>query len=160
MNWRNRQYSWNTNHLIPRNGHVLRHWVCPRLKVQIEDKHLPCPFLFGPCLCRCARKKSLLELLSGGKVRKPPFRKLSQPFEKPFLPRLPLDHQAQSSSHRNSDSCACSSPRDALPFPVDPPLLIPLPVFFFFSFRLLHGLDCQAYSWLSHVQEHDPSSST
>ena len=46
--------NWKTNRLIPRHGHILLHWVFPRLKVQIEDKHLPYPFLCGPCLCHCA----------------------------------------------------------------------------------------------------------
>ena len=102
--------------------------------------------------------KKLLEPFSDGLVRNPPFRKLSLPFEKPFLPRFPLDHQTLSSFDRNSVFCCCSSPRNALPVPFDP--LLPFPFPFLFNFRVLNDLDRQAYSLLSHVQKHDPSSSS
>ena len=47
-NKRNRQLSWNTNRLIPSHDHILLQSVLQRLKVQIEDEHLPCPFFFDP----------------------------------------------------------------------------------------------------------------
>ena len=46
---RNRQSNgWKTSRLIPRRGHILLHchWVFLRLKIRIEDKFLPCFFLF------------------------------------------------------------------------------------------------------------------
>ena len=51
---RNRQAnSWSTSRPIPRNDHILLHQVFLRLKVLIEDKHLPCLFFSDLCLFLC-----------------------------------------------------------------------------------------------------------
>ena len=118
LNKRNRQLSWNANRLIPKHGHILLHRVFLRLKVQIEDEHLPCFFLFGLSLCLLPIF-SLAVLVSGWQVRKSLPERQFCPFEKPFLSLFPLDHQAQ------SGSCACSSPRNNLPFPFNLPLPFP-----------------------------------
>ena len=39
---------WHTNSLIHRPGHIFLHWVFLRLRIQIEDRFLPCLFLFDP----------------------------------------------------------------------------------------------------------------
>ena len=53
---RNRQSNWNTNRLIPRDGLVPLQRVFQRLKILSVDMHLPCLFLFDPCLCLCVKK--------------------------------------------------------------------------------------------------------
>ena len=42
-------------------------WVFLRLKIRIEDKFLPCLFLFGPFLCLCCGDNPCLRLCLGGK---------------------------------------------------------------------------------------------
>ena len=65
---RNRQsHGWQTNRLIPRHGRILFRWVFLRLKIRIEDKFLPCLFLFGPFLCLCSGDNPHLRLCLGGK---------------------------------------------------------------------------------------------
>ena len=102
---------------------------------------------------------SLAVLLSGWQMRKSVPEGQFCPFEKPFLPLFPVDHQAQSSSDHQSRSCACSSPRNVLPFPFNLPLPFPFALpFLLLTWRPLNGLDCQVFSWSSHVHKHDLSS--
>ena len=85
--------------------------------------------------------------------------KLVLPFEEPFLPLLPLDHQTLSSSDHHLVSCVCSSSRCALPVLLNPPLLLPLPLPFDLEILKLSGLPSVFCSLSSHVQKHDLSSS-
>ena len=65
---RNRQsHGWQTNRLIPKHGRILFRWVFLRLKIRIEDKFLPCLFLFGPFLYLCCGDNPCLRLCLGGK---------------------------------------------------------------------------------------------
>ena len=90
---------WKTSHLIPRRDKILLHWVFQRLKVQIEDKHLPYPFLFGLCLCLCSGGNLCLHFFLAGNCENHLSEIHHCLFEKPslpFLPFCPLDHQEQS----------------------------------------------------------------
>ena len=86
---------WQTNRLIPRPGHILLHWVFPRLRLRIEDRSLPCLFLFDPCLFLCFGESPCLHLYRAGKGENHPCGSHHCLFDKPFLPLFPLDHQNQ-----------------------------------------------------------------
>ena len=103
---------WETSRLIPRHGHILLHWVFLVLKVQIEDKRLPC------LLCLHAGGNACLRLLLVGECENHLSGKPSS--ENLFLPFFPLHHQAKSSSDHHSRSCAYSSPRNALSVLLNP----------------------------------------
>ena len=98
--------------------------------------------------------KSFPAPLSGWYGRKPHFCRRSLPFDKPFLLFFPLDHQSMSSSRHHRESCACSSPMNALLVLLDRPLLflVPFP-FLLIILRSLNGLDCQTHSASSHIQK-------
>ena len=86
---------WQTSRPIPRHGHIRLHRVFQRLKVQIEDKRLLYPLLV--LASAFMRVEIIACTLSDLQVRKPPFRKLSLPFGKPYMPSLTSDHQVKSS---------------------------------------------------------------
>ena len=140
-----RSNDWQTNRLIPRPGHILLHWVFLRLRIPIEERFFPCLFFFGPFPCLCSWYNPYLLLCRAGKGENPPSWKPSLPFDKPFLPFFPLDHPTWSSSCHHSGSCACSSPKNALPVLLDRPLPFPFPFpFLLFTRRPLNGLYCHA----------------
>ena len=124
LNKRNRHLSSNTNRLIPKNGHIPLHWVFPRLKIQIEDMHLPCFFLFVLASAAC----TLSWLVSA----KTTFLKAFITFRKAFFASFSFEPPRTIFSDTNSMSCACSSPMNALPVPLNRPLPFPVPFPFFF----------------------------
>ena len=61
MKSRTRQSNgWQTSRPIPRHGHILLHWVFQRLKVRIEERFLPCLFLFDPFHYLCSGESPCL----------------------------------------------------------------------------------------------------
>ena len=107
---RNHQSSdWQTNRLIPKPGNILHHWVFLRLRILIEEQFLLCLFLFDPFLCLCCGECLCLHFCRAGTGENNFLWKPSLPFDKPFLPFFPLDHQTRSSSCHHSGPCAYSS---------------------------------------------------
>ena len=64
---------WQTNRLIHRPGRILLHWVFLRLRIQIEDRFLPCLFLFDPFFCLCFGESPCLHLRRAGKGENHPY---------------------------------------------------------------------------------------
>ena len=150
-NKRNRQLSWNINRLIPRHDCILLHWVFPRLKVQIGGEHVPYPFLFGPCLCLCAGWNHCLNPFLVGKYENhlsKSSRCLSESLSCPVFPWTTKHHHLLTSVWG-----PVLVLHQRMPFfvPLNPTLPFPFTLPFLLTWRLLNGLDCQAYSLSSHI---------
>ena len=163
MKSRNHQANgWQTNRPIPRHGHILLLWVSQMLRVLIGDERIPCLFHFCPFPYLCFGCSPCLHHFPADLGENHPSRShhclltsrsglsfLWTTKQSPLLTTI-LDLVLVlrvGMLFRSSFTYLCLF------------LSLFLFPFLLFTWWALNGLDCQAYSLLSHVQKHDLSSS-